>query len=422
MRSFLSQYNQLSVSLLAKETAINTEQTLSHTLMVASGDILGLEPRRETNADEQTGKEEADSIYDLGSLSNLSLNFDKAKPQDFLLAYAYGLGSPVVVAAGSTGYKHTLSPLVSPIMPSFTVAQRLGSTIAKRRMASMFVDQITSTFAKDAWAKLVASCKGTGKYATNVTREQVTAAYNATTFTLAANGVQGSAAADRIDSVHQIRVLVPTTGEWVEVTPTIVSAATPAVITFAAPGGVATSTTYEILYVPIEPAWCTFPARVIESPLRVTDLVMKVGGKWSGTAFLGGRTLSQELTSIEHSFNNNMAVEYRVGGTGTYASYALRKGREQSIKLNREMREYILQQRMMDTDYFGVYAKATGALYEAGQNYSVEMIFPRCAVLKAPISVGDKVVAEAGDLSVLQDDTYSSIIVNIQNKIATAGA
>ena len=67
-------------------------------------------------------------------------------------------------------------------------------------------------------------------------------------------------------------------------------------------------------------------------------------------------------------------------------------------------------------------ANATGAEYEPGFSYFVEMIFPRCAVLNAPIKVGDKVMAEAGDFAVLEDDTYGSVIINVQNKIATIGA
>jgi hypothetical protein len=422
MLSYQSQYNQVAVSLLAKETALNTEQTLSHTLMVGEGDILAVEPRRETNADEQTGKEEADSIYDKGGLSKLSLNFEKAKPQDFMLLYGYGFGTVSAAAAGSTGYKQTITPRVDPDMPGFTAAQRLGKTIMKRRCASLFVDQVTASFAKDQWAKIVGSIKGTGKFTDSITRELITAAYNATSLTLASNAVPGSTAQERLDNVHRIRVLVPTTGEYVEVAYSAVSAATPAVISISAPGGVATATTYEILYAATEPAWCSFPARVIESPLRVTDLTLKIGGKWNGTTFLGGRTLSQEINSFEHTLNNNMAVEFRVGGTGNYANYAIRKGRLQTIKLDREMRDYILQRHMIDTDYFGVYAKATGAEYESGYSYFVEMIFPRCAVLNAPIAVGDQVVAEAGDLAVLEDDTYGSAIVVVQNKIATIAA
>ena len=82
------------------------------------------------------------------------------------------------------------------------------------------------------------------------------------------------------------------------------------------------------------------------------------------------------------------------------------------------MREFLLQQKMKDNEYMGVYTKATGALFEAGHNYYVEMIFPRCNVLKAPISVDGKILAEAGDLIVLQDDTYGSVIANVGNKVS----
>ena len=173
---------------------------------------------------------------------------------------------------------------------------------------------------------------------------------------------------------------------------------------------------------PTEAAWATFPARVTEPPLRVTDLVMKIGGKWDGTDFLGGRTIDAEIESIEHSFTNQLGIEYRPGGTGAYANYALRKGRQQSLKLDRQMRDFILQQKIKDNEYFGVYMKATGAEFESGKNYFVEMIFPRCNVVKAPRSVNDKIVQEAGDLKVMEDDTYGSIKVIVGNKVATYAA
>ncbi|MEN6623603.1 MAG: hypothetical protein ABFD50_18915 [Smithella sp.] len=421
MKNYLANLNLLAVSANAKETAINTEQTLDTAMLVAQGTIMSLEARRESNKDEITGLEEADTIYDLGNLSNASLSFEKAQAQHFGFGYAFALGSSSPAAYG-TGYKHTIVPTADISLPSFTAAQRLGQTIMKRRFASMFVDQLTATFARDSWAKLSLSCKGTGKFTDNMFKEEVTAAYNATTLTLAANGVEGSTAAVRLDNVHQVRCLVPATGEYVDVEVTAVSGATPAVLTFTAPGGAATSTTYEILYTPTEAGWMTFPSRVVEPPLRVTDLTVTFGGKWSGTAFLGGRTLSQEIESIEHTINNNMQIEYRPGGTGSYASYAFRQGREQTLKLSRQMRDYILQQRIISNETFGVKLKATGAEFETGKNYDVDIVFPKCAVLSAPISVNGKTLAEAGDLTVLQDATYGSVIVVVANKVTAYAA
>jgi hypothetical protein len=421
MRSYLANYNLLAVSANAAETEINTEQTLDTSMLISQSDIIALEPRRETNKDELTGLEEADTIYNLGNLSNGTLNFEKAQAQHFGFGYAFALGSRSAAAYG-TGYKHSILPTADISLPSFTAAMRLGNTIMKRRVASLFIDQLTATFAKDAWAKLALSCKGTGKYTDNMYKEEITAAYNVTSFTLAANGVEGSTAALRLDNIHQVRVLVPATGEYADVTVTAVSSATPAVLTITAPGVAVTSTTFEILYTPTEAGWMTFPSRVTEPPLRVTDLVVTFGGKWNGTAFLGGRTLSQEIESIEHVISNNMTIEYRPGGTGAYANYAYRAGREQTLKLTRQMRDYILQQRIISNETFGVRMKATGSEFETGKNYYVDIVFPKCGVLSAPISVNGKLLAEAGDLSVLQDATYGSVLVEIANKVTAYAA
>ncbi|GJQ23573.1 hypothetical protein BIY37_04795 [Candidatus Brocadia sapporoensis] len=420
-RNYLANYDLLAVSANTKETALNTEQTLDTSLLIDKSNILQLDKRRESNSDELTGKEEADTVYDLGSLSAATLDFPKAQAQHFAFGLTYGLGTRSTAGWGG-GYKHTITPTSDITNPTFTAAMRLGSTILKRRFASNIIDTLTATFEKDAWAKLSLGIKGTGKYTDNVTTEKVTADYNATTFTLAANGVQGSTAALRLDNVHRIRVQVPATNEWKEVVYTVVSDATPAVITFTAPGGAATPTTYEIMYVPTEAAWCTFPARVVEPPLRTAGLVFKIGGKWDGSAFNGGRTLSAEVSSVEYNLNNQMLVEFRIGGNDTYANYILRQGRLQTLKLNREARDFILQQHMIDNEYFGVQINAVGAEFESGKNYYANLVFPRCNVLKAPLSVNGKVLAEAGDIAVLEDDTYGSVWAQVANKVATYGA
>ncbi len=420
-RIYNAEYNLLAVSLLLKETALNTAQTLSHTLLAGENDLLQLDPRNEDNRDEQTGYEEADLLYRLGNLSSLSFNPPRGKPQDFLLGLGYGLGS-IATSAWGTGFKHACTPLEARVMPGLTAAQRIGKTIMKRRCPSLFVDSVVCTFAKDSWAKIAATLKGTGRFDTNMTKETVNAAYNAASLTLAANPVIGSSAAERLQNVHQIRVKTPTTSEWTEVAFSVVSDASPAVITITPPGEAVTLCDYEIIYCTTEDAWMTFPARVDEPPLRVQDLAMKVGGKWNGTTLLGGRTIDVEINSVEYTLNNNMIIEYRPGGTGDYASYAERGGRVQTLRLDRQMREYILQQRIEDEEYFGVYLKATGAEFESGKNYYVELVFPRCAVLKAPLKIDGKSVAEAGDLAVLQDSTYGSIKATVANKIATCAA
>ncbi len=416
-RNYLANNILFAVSALLREAAINTEQTLDTAMLMEISSILKLKTRREDNSNEANGMEEADMLYDLGATVEGTFSFEKMQAQHagFILAYALGIDTP---AAWGTGYKHVITPTTDMNNPFFTAAQRLGATILKRRLASCLVDKVTMTFAKDSWAKLSASIVGTGKYTDNVIEETVSGFYDATSLTLAANGVQGATATARLDSIHQIRVQVPSTLEWKDVVFSAASDASPAVITMTAPGGTHTACNFKITYVPTESGWMTFPARVTESPLRVSDLVMKLGGKWNGTSFLGGHTIDAEIESVEYSLDNQMKVEFRPGGTGTYANYAQRDGRRQFLKLDRQSRDTILQQLMKNNEYFGAYVKATGAEFETGKNYYVEGIFPRCNVLTDDFKINGKQIAEAGDIQILQDDTYGSCIWTVANKVA----
>jgi hypothetical protein len=417
MRSFRAAQNLMAVSAAAKETAINTEQTLDLSLLVGMEDVINIEQRRENNADELTGKEEADTVYDLGGMAAGSFNFNKAQPQHFAFLMAYALGQISTAAAG-TGYQHTITPLPGDVdsarsVPGFTAAMRLGSTVLKKRFASMFVDSLSASFAKDSWVKLTASIKGTGKVTTNVTEETITALDNAVSLTLAANAVEGADAATRLDNVQRIRAYY--NNAWVEVSYSAVSAATPAVITITSLGGAGASITYKVLYIPDEAAWCTFPSRVVETPLRVAQMTLKMGGSWNGTTFLGGRSLSAEISSVEWNFNNGLEIEFVPGAGDAYAARCFRPARTQALKLNREFRENILQQHIADNDTFGFYILAEGAIYDSPHKYQVELIFPKVAVLTSPLAVDGKRLAEAGDLAVLQHDTYGSVIAKVKN-------
>ena len=133
MRDSRANLNLMAVSLSARETAMNTPQTLSHSIMVDVGDYLNLDVRRENNAGEANGKEEPDLIYDNGATASGSINFNKLQPHQAGLILAYGLGSTSTAAAG-TGYLHTITPITGDLdlarsNPSFTLAQRIGQTL-----------------------------------------------------------------------------------------------------------------------------------------------------------------------------------------------------------------------------------------------------------------------------------------------------
>ena len=424
MLSNRAKLNTIAVSAYAMETAINTFQTLDLTLLLALGNVVNLDPRRETNADEATGMEEADLIYDLGNKAGFTLASDKAQPQHFAFLYAYAFGVVASAAAG-TGYQKTITPITGDLeigrdLPSFTLGMGY-SEIVRRRFASFFVNSITSTFAKDDWCKISADLIGTGKMEESITEESVSAAENTTTLTLAANGVAGSTAAARLESVHEVRVEL-STGVWTQVEVTAVSSATPAELTITAPGVGTDTRTYKVLYAPTAETWMTFPARVTETALRVSEIEFNIGGSWTGSAFSGGRDLGAEINSIEHKISNNGACEFAPGAGGAYASRFVREDREQTLSLDLEFRNFILANLASQNEYFGARILASGAEYDTGHNYEVEMIFPKLGVLKHTLAVNGKKLGEAGDLHVLQHDTYGSVIVRVKNLAANYAA
>ena len=418
MRNYMATNNVIAVSAALRETAINTEQTLDTTMLWNMASLIDIDPRRQNNDSEAHGKEEVDTIYDRGKLSMWPAAHDMAQPQNIAFLMGYGMGNVVSTTLGA-GKKHVITPIAGSLddnrdNPSFTAAQRYGNQIAKRRFASLFVDSVTTNFSRDSFVKISASVKGTGKYTDNVISETLSAAGNAVSLTLAANGVQGADAATRLDNVHRIRVQL-TPGVYTEVAYSAVSGAAPAVITITSPGGTVSPVSYEILYIATETTWMTLPARVNESPLEMASTIFNVGGTWDGTTFQGGRSLTSEIKSLEHTLNNNGEVQFVPGAGGAYGNRYMRGGRMQTIKLDREFREFIMQRHMIDNDTFGLYVKAVGALYDATYYYQAEYMFPKCAVLKSPLSVDGKRLAEAGDIQVLEDDTYGSAIITVQN-------
>ncbi len=312
MRNYMATNNVIAVSAALRETAINTEQTLDTTMLWNMASLIDIDPRRQNNDNEAHGKEEVDTIYDRGKLSMWPAAHDMAQPQNIAFLMGYGMGNVVSTSLGA-GKKHVIKPIAGSLddnrdNPSFTAAQRYGNQIAKRRFASLFVDSVTTNFSRDSFVKISASVKGTGKYTDNVIKETLSAAGNAVSLTLTANGVQGADAATRLDNVHRIRVQL-TPGVYTEVAYSAVSGAAPAVITITSPGGTVTPVSYEILYIATETTWMTLPARVNESPLEMASTIFNVGGTWNGTTFQGGRSLTSEIKSLEHTLNNNGEVQ-----------------------------------------------------------------------------------------------------------------
>jgi hypothetical protein len=423
IRNFLASHNLLAVSATKQETALNAEQELDTTLLVDLNTVLNWRALKFPNREELTGKEEADLLHDFGGTTAGTLTFSRAQPQHFAFLLAYGLGQVETTAVGASGYRHIVSPRSGEVdaarsNPSFTAAMRFGRQVLKRRFASCFMDQVRVEFPKDGWAKISGMVKGSGKVSDNTQLEEITAAYNATSLTLAANGVEGQTAAERLSNVQAVQVQSPTTQAWEEVSYQAVSGATPAVITITPPGDSGVLTSYRVYYLPLESGWMAFPPRVEEPPLKVGQVEVRLGGRWDGNAFSGGRRLAAELRRLTWTLNNHLVIETTPGGGGGYANRAFRAGREQKLEFDRDFRDFLMAQHLKDNDTLTVYLKAMGPEFEPDLTYQVELIFPRVALLDAPVRVAQRRVAEGVEFAVLEDDTYGSVIARVQNRVS----
>ncbi len=388
IRNFLATHNLLAVSAQRREPAINSEQELDTTLLADLNTVLNYQAVKFANREELTGKEEPDRVHDLGGKVAGTLSFSRAQPQHFAFLLGYGLGAVETGPLGTTGFRHVIRPRYGEVdaarsNPSFTAAMRLGSQVLKRRFTSCFVDQVRVEFPKDGWAKINAAVKGTGKVEDNTCLEEIAAAYDAEALTLAANGVAGDAAAERLSNVQAVQVLNPATGAWEEVAYSAVSDGVPATVTISPPGIEATATDYRVYYLPRESGWTSFPDRIEEPPLKVSQVKVTLGGRWEGNTMVGGSPLAAELRSITWTVKNYLTPETTPGGGTGYANRAFRYGREQSLKFDRDFRDFLMAQHLKDND--------TLALH---------------------------LLAEGVEFAVLEDDDLGSVIAYVQNQVS----
>jgi len=423
IRNFLATHNLLAVSAQKQEVAMNIEQELDTTMLVDLNTVLNYQAVKNPNREEVTGKEEADRLHDFGGKVVGTLTFSRAQPQHFGFLLGYGLGAVLTASAGTGGFRHTILPQSGEVdaarsNPSFTAAMRFGRQVMKRRFASCFIDQVRMDFSKDGWAKISGTVKGSGKVVDNTLVEEVAAAYNATSLTLAANGVSGDTPAELLSNVQAVQVLNPTTQAWEEVAYQAVTATTPGVIAITAPGATGASTTYRVYYVPGESGWMNLLDRVEEPPLKVSQLNVTVGGRFNGTSFQGGYPLTTELRGVTWILKNNLTPESTPGAGGNYANRAFRTGREQSLKFDKDFRDFLLAQNLKDNDTLGIHLKATGPEFAPGVNYQVELVFPRVAVLGTTVKVYQRRLGEEVEFAVLEDDAYGSVVAYVQNQVS----
>jgi hypothetical protein len=427
IRNFLATHNLLAVSARQQEVGMNTEQALDTTLLVDLNTVLNYQALKNPNREELTGKEEAERLHDFGGKVVGALSFSRAQPQHFAFLLGYGLGEVATNPAGASGYRHLIRPRSGEVdaarsNPSFTAAMRFGRQVLKRRFASCFIDQVRVDFARDGWAKINGTVKGSGKVVDNTRVEEVIAAYNSDSLTLAADGVAGESAAERLSNVQAVQGLNPATQVWEEVAYQDVSGTVPGVIGITAPGGSGAQTIYRVYYLPGESGWMDLPPRVEEPPLKVSQLEVTLGGRWDGSAFIGGYPLTTELRGVTWILKNNLTPESTPGAGGNYANRAFRTGREQNLKFDRDFRDFLLAQNLKDNDTLGVRLRATGPEFEPGVNYQVDLVFPRVSVLAATVKVYQRRLSEEVEFAILEDDAYGSVVATVQNQVSSYAA
>ncbi len=418
MSSNRAKHNIVAVSAFTRETGINVFADPDLSVNCAIGNTGGLERRFENDEDEATGYEEVTQVYYLGQTAKASLEFARAQPHHLAVFLAYALGTVAAPEAAGDGYLHVITPIDGDLEdarsnPTFTLADRLGKTIKKRRFASMAVNSATVVFSADAFVKLNCDLIGTGKAENHGLSEIVTAPGDSAQLTLTANGIHGADAATRLKNVHRIRVWYD--GAWRHVRATAVSAATPAVIditnTTSAPVG---DLDWEILYVPVEAApWMTFPANIQESPLRTSGAALYIGGEWDGTDFGGGVEYKAGIKSVEWSHQNNMTANFGFGAEGDFASEIDRANRKQTLKLDKKLADYVFEQMATKEEQFGF--KITVSKTKSGFTYITDFVWPKVQVSQQSENVDGHRDAESVEFTVLESKTYPTCIVRVTN-------
>ena len=408
----------------AKESSLGVPQTQSGASVAFDlGSGLGIERAVEDNRDQIRGIELPTRLFATGQTASGKLNQKRAKPDFLAFALAYFFGQVTTQQVASGIYQHTITPAESIYLPSFTLFQRRGDSILKERFAGNLIESFDLDLG-ESWVGLNANVKGIGKREVNYFHETVTAPENTHQITLAQNGVEGDTAAERVENIFRVRAKAFGSSAWTVCKVTAVSAAAPAVIAIEnAVGPGANPISFHIDYIPIEPAWCDFPAFWEESPLRLVDAQLIVDGYFNGSSVAGGEVISKDLLGFTVSAKNDLDIRKLADGSGELcASDAIRKGREITVKLSERLRTAVLQWQWdhPETEQLSLYVRIRGAeiVPASGYYFGADIVFPLCGIVKMPVAVNGKVLAQEGDLIVMDDGSYGGAFIRVWNQVS----
>ena len=151
------------------------------------------------------------------------------------------------------------------------------------------------------------------------------------------------------------------------------------------------------------------------------DAQVIVDGYFDGEQVQAGEIISSELLSLSISAKNDIEIRQLADGTGNlWAGEALRSSREITLKLSQRLRNTILQWQAdhPETEQISLYLKIRGAEIEPGSGYcfGADIIFPKCAILNASISVSNNFYAQEPDLLVMDDGSYGGVFIRTWTK------
>jgi hypothetical protein len=422
-KNFLEQTGRLALFRDREDPKGTPETGNGVSLDLDQGSGLGLARTIEDNRDQITGGEGPSEIYYGGHTAAGKLSQKRVKPDFLALVLAHFFGACTSTSVGTSAFRHAITPLPDLDHPSFTLVQRRGHSILKERLAGNHIEGFTLELG-ESWASLSAEVKGWGKREVNYFQEVISAPANSTSITLAANAVEGGDAAERLENVFRVRAKDVGVEVWSLPGVSGVSGDTPAVLSLrSAVGTSADPIDFHVDYIPQEPAWCTFPPAVDESPLKLVEAKVVVDGYYNGTDLVGGEVISADALSFSIAGTNNLVIKHAPDGSGAlHAVQSLRGGRQVTIKLSEKLKNTIRQYQLdhADTERLAVALVLQGAEIDPGSGirFGAELIFPSCGILAATIAVHDKFLAQEGDLIVLDDGVYGGAIIRCYNRQA----
>jgi hypothetical protein len=382
---------------------------------------VGLDRIIEDDRDLITGSEGPTGIFYASHTASGKLGQKRAKPDFITLVLAHFFGACESTSVGTSAYRHTITPLGDLDHPGFSLIQRRGNSIMKERYSANHIEGFALDLG-ESWVSLSADIRGWGKRDVNYEHEIVSAEANSTQITLAENAVEGGDDAERLENVFRVRAKDVGEDNWTVAQVVSVSSATPAVITLSEAVGTSTDLIdFHVDYIPEEPSWCAFPDRIDESPLKLMDAKVVADGYYNGTDVVGGEVLSSSILKFSVQGTNEINIQHVPDASGAlHAGESLRAGRIVSIRLSEKLKNTIRQYQLdhAESEHISLYLQLRGAEIDTGTGiyFGADLIFPRCGIINAPLSVSGKHLSQEGDLIVLDDGTYNGVIIKCYNQ------